>query len=173
MLRNTCLYLTRNHSTVSVVGRNSAKLQKLHSADAKINPISANYVDTSAFVDSIEKSVTEHGPVTLAVCWIHDTAPQAALLSAQHLAKYDRKVDFYHVLGSESSRPDSGTSQLRDSFSALSDIFYHQVILGFIINGKNSRWLTNEEIFSGVNRAIDARLPLMTVGTTEPWDMRP
>lgn len=173
MLRGTALALSTQFKTVSVVGRNSAKLHELQKSNSKINPIRVDYTNSVAFIESIEESANAHGAIALVVSWIHETAPDAPLLLARRLNEHGESVDYYHVLGSAYARPDAGASQLRAAFEAFPNIEYHQVILGFILEGASSRWLSNEEISSGVNRSIESRLPFATVGTTEAWRMRP
>ncbi len=173
MLRGAALDLTNRYRTVSVVGRNLGRLLELKKLNPRINPIKIDYTNSAAFIDSIKKSATEHGQITLAVCWIHDTAPDAPLLLASHLNSYGIKADYYHVLSSTYARPEAGASDIRRAFERLPHIDYRQVILGFIVERRSSRWLSNNEISSGVSRSIGSQDRLITIGTTEPWEMRP
>jgi NAD(P)-dependent dehydrogenase (short-subunit alcohol dehydrogenase family) len=173
MLRGAALDLAQEFQSVSVVGRSPRKLDRLREANTRINPIQADYTDFTAFMRAIERAIAERGAISLVVSWIHDTAPDAPLELASHLHTQGNLVDYYHVLGSESASPHGEAVQLRDKFAALGNIRYHQVILGFIIEGRRSRWLSNEEISSGVSRAIKEGLPVASVGATEPWDKRP
>lgn len=52
-------------------------------------------------------------------------------------------------------------------------IRYRQVILGFVIEGGRSRWLTHQEISDGVLKAVHQDAAWSVVGTVEPWSMRP
>jgi hypothetical protein len=56
--------------------------------------------------------------------------------------------------------------------AGLSNCRLRTVILGFEIVGRGSRWLANDEISNGAWTAIASDRSL-TVGTTEPWAMRP
>jgi NAD(P)-dependent dehydrogenase (short-subunit alcohol dehydrogenase family) len=173
MLQGAALDLAKEHTTVSVIGRSLKKLQRLQELSDRINPIQADYTDFQTFIETVERSITERGAISLVVSWIHDTAPDAALALAARLDTFRNRVDYYHVLGSDSATPHGGAAKLRDDFAALNNISYRQVILGFVIEGQRSRWLSNEEISAGVSRAIKDGLSLATVGTTEPWDRRP
>jgi hypothetical protein len=50
---------------------------------------------------------------------------------------------------------------------------YSQVILGFVLDGNSSRWLTNDEISAGVIKAIEQPEEISIVGSIEPWERRP
>jgi hypothetical protein len=47
------------------------------------------------------------------------------------------------------------------------------VVLGFVAGETGSRWLTNDEISTGVLKAVDEDAPLSIVGETRPWSARP
>ena len=53
------------------------------------------------------------------------------------------------------------------------NIQYRQVILGFVIEGGRSRWLTHAEISGGVLDAVRNDRLFSIVGTVEPWSLRP
>ena len=52
-------------------------------------------------------------------------------------------------------------------------IAYQAVVLGFVVENGGSRWLTNDEISSGVFAAIQSGAPLSIIGTVKPWTARP
>lgn len=56
---------------------------------------------------------------------------------------------------------------------ALENIRYREIILGFVLEGDRSRWLTDAEISAGVLAAVDADQPRYIVGTVRPWHLRP
>jgi hypothetical protein len=57
---------------------------------------------------------------------------------------------------------------------ALSRSFaYREIGLGFIVDGRSSRWLKWEEIAAGVLTAIAKRAERFVIGTVEPWELRP
>jgi hypothetical protein len=82
-------------------------------------------------------------------------------------------VHYFHVLGSAADDPSQPDDARRSRFAALSDLVYHEVILGFIVDRGTSRWLTHDEISAGVLAAIDRGAPRSIVGTTRPWSARP
>jgi hypothetical protein len=52
-------------------------------------------------------------------------------------------------------------------------IDYQAVVLGFMLEGAKSRWLTNAEICDGVLAALQSERALSIVGTVEPWSAKP
>ncbi|MDB4894267.1 MAG: hypothetical protein JWN15_529 [Firmicutes bacterium] len=167
MLREASLGLARTFDTVSVVARHADAL----AASSGINPLSLDYSDSAALTRALRQAVETHGPVSLAVCWIHSTAPGALGLVAQELARPGEPARLFHVRGSAAADP----SRLpRPGLDAVPEpVQYREVILGFIVEGERSRWLTNSEISSGVLRAVASDAARSIIGTVEPWHMRP
>lgn len=76
----------------------------------------------------------------------------------------------FHVVGSAAADP----SRIGDrEASALAGARYRRIVLGFVLDGSGSRWLSDDEIASGVLRAIDDDLEDSVVGIVSPWDRRP
>ena len=171
MLAGLCEHLAREGDRVSVVGRDSVKLQ--HVADrvpGHIVPLSLDYRKERAFCDALSVRAEAYGRPRRTVCWAHEDAPDVPLKAAG-------LVDgvFWHVLSSahaDPARPDR-LAAWRSRFDALPAIDYRQVILGFVTDGRGSRWLTNEEISEGVWQAICNGQALSIAGTVSPWSMRP
>jgi hypothetical protein len=173
MLSEASLGLTRSFRTVSVVARTSSRLFELQNTNSRIVPIAVDYRSTDKLLTEIRHSVTAHGEIGLVVCWVHDIAPRVPRLVAEVLNGYDIALEFYHILGSSHSRPTAANVELKNSFRDLSNINYNQIILGFVLQNESSRWLTNQEISSGVLRSIESGIANSVVGTVEPWDRRP
>jgi len=55
----------------------------------------------------------------------------------------------------------------------LKNMRYRTILLGFVVEGKTSRWLTNNEICDGVIEAIENDARDSIIGTVEPWNKRP
>jgi hypothetical protein len=131
--------------------------------------IPVDYRDTQAF----EEAVRAAGPFDVAVVWIHSVAPAAPDALARVLTESGTPARYVHVLGSaaaDPSRPDPGR---RAHFQAQDGLRYEEVILGFVHDGKRARWLTNDEIATGVLAAVDKPSPRTVVGAVEPWNQRP
>ncbi|MGC4379358.1 short-chain dehydrogenase [Fictibacillus sp. Mic-4] len=171
MLQKVCLWLENEGYHVSVIGRRNARLKELvekASSSEKITPISVDYHDGEKFKAELNKTMEKNGPVDIAVAWIHSTAPEGMNILETTISSHAaKKWELFHIKGSAASRiprTDLSTSQNCD---------YRQIILGFILDGDSSRWLTNNEIAEGVIRAISRKEKLHIVGVVEPWDKRP
>lgn len=86
MLREATLALTRCCTTVSVVARRADQLPGMHPLPG-INPLPLDYRDSAALAQALRRAVEERGPVRLAVCWIHSTAPDALQTVAAELGR--------------------------------------------------------------------------------------
>ena len=139
--------------------------------DYKLKPIDVSYDDEAAFLDALHY----HAPFDLALTWMH---PQAEILRAAldgMIAKGGRLVE---VMGSRSILlgPDGEASIAERRAQALAlqtDITYAQLILGFVIEGDTSRWLTHEEISAAAIAQMENPVARRIAGTLEPWDRRP
>jgi hypothetical protein len=139
--------------------------------DVKLQPINVSYDDESAFLDAL----LPHAPFDLAMTWMH---PPAEILRAAldgMIAPGGRLVE---VMGSRSillgPNGEASIAERRAQALALqTDITYAQVILGFVIEGKTSRWLTHEEISATAIAQMERPVPRLVAGVLEPWEMRP
>ncbi len=73
---------------------------------------------------------------------------------------------------SQRERPPSTTKPSTTAAQGL-PIDYAAVVLGFVVEGGRSRWLSNDEISDGVFAAIESGAALSIVGTLEPWSAHP
>jgi hypothetical protein len=138
--------------------------------------VAVDYFDERAFAEAVDHVVTGAGVPDLVLGWFHEDAPALALarqLSALAPEPSIRPIDFFHVLASATSDPAANRRTIEADFGALANLRYHSIVLGFVSSQGASRWLTNEEISSGVIEALESGLPRRTVGTTTPWAERP
>lgn len=139
--------------------------------DHKIVPVNVSYDDEAAFLDAIAPM----GPFDLALTWLH---PPADLLRAAldgMIAPGGRLVE---VMGSRSislgKNGEASIAERRAEALALQDeITYAQVILGFVLEGTSSRWLSHEEISAAAVAQMEHPQPRLIAGVLEPWDRRP
>jgi len=112
--------------------------------------VAVDYRDSAGLGDALARATTSRGPIGLAVCWLHTDASEAPAVVAEALAPGARFVQVF------------GTRRwpLRD---VPVRIAYREVLLG----SRGGRWLTHEEISSGVLAAVDADLPMWVVGERE------
>ncbi|WP_071458859.1 short-chain dehydrogenase [Bacillus massilinigeriensis] len=171
MLADVSLWLVESGYKVSVLARNSEKMQRLiDAAPNKDNviPVLVDYENDRELRESLESLMTEHGSVDLVVAWVHAVAPQALPSVIDVVKKAGSKLDLYHVLGSSQN-----LSKVRQSLHLNENCRYHQIQLGFILEGNRSRWLTNEEIAAGVIQGVLEKKKIHVVGQLEPKERMP
>lgn len=178
MLRRASLYLAERGDAVSVIARSRERLASLVEAAAtlpgSVNPLALDYRESERLVEELRGAVAAYGPVGLAVCWIHhEVAPGAFRVIVDTVGAGSPSVRLFHVRGSAVANPASGGPKPPEWMNEYPQVKYRQVILGFVIEGGRSRWLTHEEISGGVIAAIHDDAERFIVGTVEPWSMRP
>jgi NAD(P)-dependent dehydrogenase (short-subunit alcohol dehydrogenase family) len=172
MLSTLCLELARQGRKVSVLARDAIRLQRLCERAPGILPVSADYTDSAALDQALRSAIRRAGAIERAVCWIHETAPEAPLAIASHVENV-----YCHVLGSAAANPAAPEILIRwqKRFSKRPNLDYRIAVLGFMRERPTgtSRWLTDAEICRGVGRALDEGGPVSIVGIVEPWSQRP
>jgi GrpB-like predicted nucleotidyltransferase (UPF0157 family) len=177
MLRGATLGLVARGFDVSVVARNARRLAKLRDDAAAtggvVRPVCVDYRDTAALEFGLGEAVRDLGPPALAVVWAHSSAPDAPETVARALDATGRPAEYLHLLGSASADPSKPDAGRRARFAAFRRLAYHEAVLGFVVEPRGSRWLTDDEIAAGVLRAVDVHAPRSVVGVVEPWSARP
>lgn len=176
MLKGVPHYFTQHGYTVSVIARNPNGLNKLIEAKAEhgfINPIKVDYSDYNQLEEKINSAIDNYGKIETAVSWIHSTAPEAPYIIADVLNNQNVKTKFFHVLGYEYASPDEKSVDIKYSFERFVNLIYKKIILGFVIEDDNSRWLTDTEISNGVIDGVINEKDTFIVGTVEPWEKHP
>ncbi|MFP7494345.1 hypothetical protein SFC66_11205 [Terribacillus saccharophilus] len=152
---------------VTVVARTKEKLQRLSASAVhpdRIQIIQADYQKPASFQAQLEKL-----PVPdVIVSWMHKSGNDAMQNMCSFYSELQKEISLFHIKGSSASDP---WHNFTPAFGE--NIIYHEVILGFKVLQTGSRWLTNEEISSGVIHAVENRQPRLIVGSLEPWNSRP
>ena len=170
MLREVCLWLERQDYQVSVVGRNTEKMRHLlnkASNPRQFTPLFVDYQNIGQLRKQIAKTIEKNGPIELVVAWIHSHAKEA-ISSINEVVNDRGKWELFHVLGSSTN-----LEEIKKGIPVNDHCSYHQIQLGFVIEKEFSRWLTHDEISNGVVKAIQEKVPKLTIGQIEPWDKRP
>ncbi|MEI9989982.1 MAG: hypothetical protein WDM86_08080 [Rhizomicrobium sp.] len=164
MLAGLCRSLRAHARRVSVLARND---RRIRAVAPDIEPVACDYNDGMALAETL--ALLE--PPDLLIAWIHGRAPSARRALAECVAAEGR---FVQVLGSAHGDP-AHPERLTEMAAAADGlpIDYQSVVLGFVVEQGRSRWLTNDEISSGVFAALQSGAPLFIVGTVEPWSARP
>lgn len=172
MLRGAAAHATARVEKAALVSRNAGGFSfGTDLLDAKLTRIAADYDDASALLPALER----HAPFDLALTWIR---PRAELLRAALDALIAPGGLLVEVMGSRSILTgESGAPSIAalraEALAHQPDITYAQVILGFVHEGKNSRWLDHEEISAAAIAQMEMPLARRIAGTLEPWDERP
>jgi hypothetical protein len=175
MLSEVSLNLLRSGYEVSVIGRSPARLQKLaqkaasqgEQSSRRLSLITVDYHHNEELQKEVSKAIGAHGPIRLLVSWIHSTAPNALPIILKEVAHTKEDFRLFHVLGSSTN-----LDEMREKVNPSAQCHYRQVKLGFILEANGSRWLTNEEIATGVWSAIQQDISSV-IGVLEPWEKRP
>lgn len=174
MLAEATLRLATAHRQVSVLARGKARLEALARRSGSIRQIACDYRDDRELSLAISDAIRLAGPVELAVCWIHEIAPRALGIVAREIAGRDRPAcRLFHVVGSAHADPTARAAAYPDPSVEAPGITYRQIVLGFVLEGAGSRWLSDREISAGVSRAIESDLEFSVVGVVRPWGRRP
>lgn len=179
MLRGVTLDLAARGWTVSVVARRHGPLAALRQDTAArsgrpdaVNPVPVDYTDIGALAAGIRAATTVHGPVELAVCYIHSNAPHAPIVVADMVANRLSSCPYIHIVGS--TDPDElRIDANRDELSQMPGLRYRRVILGFVLEGESARWLNDDEIVTGVLGSICNESPEQVIGRVSPWQLHP
>jgi NAD(P)-dependent dehydrogenase (short-subunit alcohol dehydrogenase family) len=171
MLSRVSLWLLDNGYHVSIIARNSGRMERLiekTNFKSHITPIFVDYTNSKDLQEKVRHVIKQNGSIHLVVAWIHSIAEDALPTITEEVSKQRNEWNLFHVLGSSSN-----LETIKLKVAVPNNCIYHQVQLGFLIEGIHSRWLTNQEISDGVIEAMKTREQVFTVGELEPWDRRP
>ena len=164
MLAGLARSLCDHAAKVSVLARNEKRIRAIGDA---IEPIACDYNDGVA----LSEALSQIEAPDLVVAWIHGRAPHARRALAECLAAEGR---FVQVLGSAHADPahPERLAEMEKSVEGL-PIDYQAAVLGFVVDGGKSRWLTKAEVCAGLFAAIESEQPVSIIGTMEPWSAKP
>lgn len=177
MLREVSLWLVGQSSVVSVIARSEKRLNRMAEEVAvsggRVNPLILDYRDDVRLKSAVQEAILEQGQISLVVSWIHGVAPEAHRIIAELLNAQTQPCAWFDVLGSAATDPSASMSDREVEFSEWKHILYRSIVLGFIVEGSQSRWLTDNEISAGVIHALSNGVRSSIVGQVQPWERRP
>jgi NAD(P)-dependent dehydrogenase (short-subunit alcohol dehydrogenase family) len=170
MLSEVCTWLVEQDYHVSVIGRNPEKMSHLveKTDKDKITPLLVDYKKVDQLDILLKQTISEKGPFTLVVAWVHTGGEQGLGRLIEIVAETSGTWELYHVLGSRAK-----LAEVKSGLLIPRTCSYHQVQLGFKLEEDRGRWLKNHEISEGVMEAIQYKAPTSLVGVLEPAKMRP
>ena len=167
MLRAASVKLASRSRTMTSVARTERSLAAvnalLSAASAVHHMLALDWNRPEEFLHSLRQHLVRTERPDLVIAWIHDdelAIRVAGLVATQPACR------FFHVVGSARSDPSLIAATLRQRLP--SNFTYHQVILGSVRAGRDTRWLTNDEISAGLLDAIACAEPEYVVGTIQP-----
>jgi len=166
MLRDAVVALARDRD-VTVVARPGRRIEALAREIPRVHAAPADWHDADALGAALDAAIAARGPFDLAVAWIHSDAPAAVLVAARRV-----RGRFVQVLPCEAEQPKAPRPSRRPEIEALG-LPFHEVVLGWIAEGRRSRWLTDAEISRGALAGIADPRPRSIVGVVAPWTARP
>ncbi|AOV07362.1 hypothetical protein BI350_07295 [Sporosarcina ureilytica] len=167
MLSAVSLWLTEIGYRVSVIGRSKQRhhhLVKKAADPTLINNLSLDYNNHSLLEDKVRKAIQQNGPISLVISWI--PSKQSLDIVNKLVSEYIDDWKLYQVKGSRRYFND-------DILNVPSNCTHSSIYLGFIIEGNQSRWLTNNEIAEGVIKSIQDEKAESIIGRLHPYEKRP
>lgn len=166
MLADVSVWLGQHADMVSVIGRQENRHNKLNARMKNVNSLIFDYKDGNELRNQMMKAIEQYGPITLVVSWIHSYASDALTIIDEEVSKAAPHWRLFHIQGSSNSRE-------LNRIPIGANCLYRSIILGYLIEGGQARWLTHKEICEGVIESIKQDSEKAVVGIVEPWDKRP
>ncbi|MGH8190945.1 MAG: hypothetical protein ACREP2_05815 [Rhodanobacteraceae bacterium] len=175
MLLGASKVLAARSRHLTSIARTEDSLQRLDAEIARAECVhhmhALDWSQPATFVRAIADRVREVGDPELVLAWLHDD--RVGPLLANAIAPARGHCDFYQIRGSAAANPAANIESPPFAQSVPGNIDFHQIVLGFRIEGGGSRWLHDDEISAGVLAAMEGGKVVAVVGTVEPWSRRP
>lgn len=171
MLADVSVWLVNHGYHVSVIARHAERMEELikrTGAKNHITPLFVDYTDKKKLQEKIKHTLIQNGSIDLVVAWIHSVGEKALPIIAREISEHQYPWELFHILSSSTN-----LEAIKRQVSIPEFCIYHQIQLGFKIDGTHSRWLTHREIADGVISAIQNKEKIHIVGQIEPWEKRP
>lgn len=154
---------------VTLVARRLDRLERVAAGapSGTVRPRTIDYRDTTGLRRLVADAAAERGPIRLVLAWIHDTAPEAHDSIAEQVGATPPRCHYVEVLGSATVDPSTLGRERARRLGAQPFLEHRRVLLGYGDGGR--RWLTNQEISTGVLDAVDTDVQDHVIGTLEPF----
>jgi hypothetical protein len=163
MLAECCRKLLAISGKVSVMARGEERVRAIAS---QIVPLLCDYNDMAAVTSALEGQTPD-----LVVAWVHSAALPLRRMLAERVPPGGR---FVQVVGSGHGDPSrAALLEEKKTVTAGLPITGQIVVLGFVVEGAGSRWLTDSEISDGTFAAIESGDPHTIIGTATPVSLTP
>lgn len=171
MLAHMSTWVMKETEMTMVIGRNNKKLERLIPAGYRkaVRTEQMDYHDTERLQQAIQNFIHCYGAIDCVIAWVHGNAPKTIPAILNQLNNSQKESwRFFHIKGSSTN-----IDIIQKKIDVPKKCLYREVQLGFKMEGNFSRWLTHDEISSGVIDAIKNDRKKTIVGVLEPWEKRP
>ncbi|WP_191089755.1 Rossmann-fold NAD(P)-binding domain-containing protein [Nesterenkonia ebinurensis] len=169
MLSAATTWVMQRAGHTTVIGRSQYRLDRLQAEEGveRTSLVPLDYRDSAALRALLRNTVGEHGPIDLALCWIHSTASEAIPIIGEEVSLTSDDWRLFHVKGSAHD-----DAAIRARPAVPESCRYREVLLGYQRTRTGSRWLVDREVSAGTIQAIEQDAHT-TIGQLEPWSARP
>ena len=169
MLAGTAVGLAQDGEDVFLLSRSAEGFTRVRDragpAAVHLHWHAVDYTDARAWTAALRTILHQHHPET-AVVWMSDRPAFDIFVQLVAAERASKPWRLFRVRGSAAAREPAAPPR-------VASCLYRLVILGFVLEGDGSRWLSRDEIGSGVLDAVRHDRERSVVGTVEPWDRRP
>lgn len=135
-------------------------------------PLSCNYNAPEKFPKILDEHFKQNGKSDDVICWMRSGSVYSFLAMCELISSSYPNTRLWHLRGS-SWYQDPKALPFHIPEELLTKLNYHKIYLGSIETESKQRWLTDEEICTGVEKAVDAKKEMFCVGNFPPFDSLP
>jgi hypothetical protein len=139
----------------------------------RMHPCIVDYRNLEQLSQAVDLAIKERGALSTGIAWVHSDAIETDKIIFDDVYNDQPNFRYFKILGSSVDDPSRNSVDSNIQSQPLLSSNYRRVVLGFILEGETSRWLTNDEISQGIMEAIEKDQPQFTIGVTRPWSLRP
>lgn len=160
---------------VSIICRDKDAVSTIE-ATAKANgqavtAVHARVNDESDLRKAIEQALGLNGPADVTIAALGDAPPASATVIAQTLRDLAVFTEYFDV--TNAGDPADLSHQREGRLRSFENVWYRRITIGFIVDNGSSRWPNEDEVTSGIVRAVEERSDKFIIGQTEPQEKRP
>lgn len=114
--------------------------------------------------NEVKNAIQLNGPISLVISWL--PSMQSLDIVNRLVSQYIDDWKLYQVKGSR-------RYFIVDLLNVPQNCAHSSIYLGFILEGNQSRWLTNAEMADGVIKSVQDERTESIIGTLHPYEKRP
>lgn len=174
VLEGVSKYFIEQGNLVTLLARSPMDLYGIKSeypiASRRVSVIAQDYIESDAALFKVEDVVEKSRPIDIAILRIDREGNLFTKKLISYLIRQENKAQVFRLLCSTKVKPELlSASRLLKNYPHN----YREIYMGYQQEEDNSRWLTRDEIVSGVIESVENDFQTYTIGKTEPWENRP